>query len=336
MPYIFSQIQNQEEFKEALISISKDLYADYEKLQLQCKEEIGVGFVLGLVGYDNEKTVSCVALIENPELRYQNKPAICLAFYECIDNEHAASKLFTEVEKQAKRKGLSYLIGPMNGSTWNYYRFSKTEIIEPYLTEVYHQPYYATQWLKNGFVEIAEYHSYLDDKIQLYTDPRLLLIQENAEKNGIKIRNIDLENFESDIEKLYQFTSHSFANNFLFTPISKTLFFGKYIKIKPVIDPDFILIAEENDEIVALFMGIPDFTQKARKQMIFKTIAKKNGVRYAGLVHVMANILQKRLQEKGYEKVIHAFMHVANKSVGVSKKFDAHFYRAYTLLTKEI
>jgi hypothetical protein len=83
-------------------------------------------------------------------------------------------------------------------------------------------------------------------------------------------------------------------------------------------------------------MGIPDYFEKEQKQMIYKTIAKKSGSKYAGLVHVMANILNSRVKEKNYTRVLHAFMHVSNKSVGVSNKFESKTYREYGLYAKKL
>ncbi|HET6989892.1 MAG TPA: hypothetical protein VFJ43_01155, partial [Bacteroidia bacterium] len=78
-----------------------------------------------------------VALYNNPYLKYQGKKSFCIGNFESVDNAEISDRLLNHVSAEAKKLGAEFLIGPMNGSTWDNYRFSvhnnhSNFFLEPY------------------------------------------------------------------------------------------------------------------------------------------------------------------------------------------------------------
>ena len=78
------------------------------------------------------------------------------------------------------------------------------------------------------------------------------------EKNKILIRQIDTNRFEEELRKIFIMARESFHQNFLYQPITETEFIATYRKIEPVLDPEFVRIAEFEGQIVGFIFAVQD------------------------------------------------------------------------------
>ena len=302
---------------------------------------------------ENEKIKGYFALYQNPNLFYQNKKTLCIGNYECIndlENEYVISSQIIDFCKQkAKKLNTEFLIAPMNGSTWNEYRFlsfdAKMTLEESlknaFLLEPIHQLYYNQQFLNAGFEPISTYFSLIDKQMN-YGNSETLRQQQRLEDENISIRKINLENFETELENLFPFVSSLFEQNFLYTPISLESFKEKYLPIKQLINPDYVLIAEHKknnkSEIVGFIFCYPNIYSSisCQKQLICKTIGRNQDDFYKGLGHVMTYKVAEQAKKNGFSAFIHAFMIENSLSSELSQNFAKDNYRTYTLYGMDV
>ena len=276
------------------------------------------------------------ALYSNPHLTYQNWPAACVGNFECVEDDRIANRLFNAVAEGAKRIGAAYLIGPMNGSTWDNYRLSTHHDNAPFFMEPYHHLYYNDYFKRAGFFALSRYFSSIDTQL-VHDQPAVLQRGVALENAGLTMRHIDLDDFDNELNKLYPFVSKAFRKNFLYTPISRKAFVEKYRKARPVIDPRFVLIAEDRHKnIVGFFFCVPDLFNTKEKSLIIKTIARCPGEQWRGLGHVMANHVYRLAVQQQITSIIHAFMKVQGTSTAISKNYSGKAYKNYVLYAKAI
>lgn len=275
------------------------------------------------------------ALYDNPHLSYKERKAVSVGNYECANDQSISNELLSAIQTDAKSLCAAYLIGPMNGSTWDDYRFSIDHNYPTFFTEQEHHLYYNDQFKKFGFNEIANYVSGISDCTNYQTKyPDVI---ENLYKKGLTIRLADLDDFEDELKKLYGFCSLAFQKNFLYTPINFDYFKEKYLQAKKIIDPEFFRIAEDaNGNIVGFMFCLNDLYNTSEKNLIIKTIARLPDEKWKGLTTVTGDIIYSLARDKGYQHVLHAFMHQSNASVSVSKKFAGSVIRNYALYGKKI
>ena len=105
-------------------SIAKEIYPA-DSIRLRIPEKISTGYLESCsIILTNGIPKARVALYSNPFLKYQERRAFCVGHFESVDDFDIANELLEHVAKKAKELGAEYLIGPMNGSTWENYRFS--------------------------------------------------------------------------------------------------------------------------------------------------------------------------------------------------------------------
>jgi len=284
----------------------------------------------------NKKPKARLAVYQNPELSYQKKPIVCIGNYECVNNINYAETLLTEIEKDVKSLGAKMIIGPMNGSTWDDYRFSTNRYENHFILEPYHHLYYNDQFKKSGFLAIQKYFSSIDRKLQMDTPPILKREQELLDQ-GMSIREIDLLNFNNELKQLYPFIKNAFKQNFLYSNITWDYFKNKYGKIHQLIDPKFVLLAEDLDKnIIGVFFCIIDLFNTKEKSLVIKTIARDPQKKWKGLGSVLGNQVYRNAKVHGVKSIIHAFMKEEGMSVQLSKTYSGKISKHYSLYGKEI
>ncbi|RZL38438.1 MAG: hypothetical protein EOP00_28540 [Pedobacter sp.] len=322
-------IDTRDGFQQIIKDFSATLYPQHPFPNLQCNETIDENFDKGFVLYINNKPAAMACVINNANFRFENEKTACIAFYECIENSEASHTLLHTICNYCKKQGYKHLVGPINGSTWNSYRFATETITDSFLSELFHKDYYVNQFEQFGFKTTAEYVTQIDTKL---TIPKV----SNDVNEDISFRTLDVENYEAEIKKIFAFCTEVFQNNFLYTAIDEATFLKKYKALKDLINPEFVLIAEHNGETVGLILALHDFYCKHEKRLIIKTLARKSSLYYVGVAQELSAKVVKTALLNNYQCILHAFMHQNNASKNVSRKFSGEPFRTYKLFQKEL
>ncbi|SEJ58224.1 hypothetical protein SAMN05216327_11358 [Dyadobacter sp. SG02] len=285
---------------------------------------------------DGENVVARASIYDNPLLQYAGRHAFSIGNYECADGGEYAATLLGHIASVVKSWGGGWLIGPMNGNTWEGYRFLADHHNPLFFTEHYHHLYYNTQFKTAGFGPIAQYYSNIDHGLEP-DNPEILARERAFERMGVKIRPIDLTNFEAEIGRVYDFNLLAFKTNFLYTPISREAFMKKYLQTKTYINPGLTLLAEDSaGNLLGYFFCIHDFYNTESKSLIVKTLARHPGPEWRGLGHVIGNVIYRNAVELGYTSAIHSFIYEQGTSTQLSTHFSGTHYRNYILYGKHI
>ncbi len=287
------------------------------------------------VVYRDGQPVGRFSVYENPELSYQGLKTICLGHYECIADNSVARFLLENAASYCQQKGAKYVIGPMNGSTWENYRLATTNATTFFL-EPLQQDYYASQWQQNGFETLATYESHLDTKL-VYDESILQAVTQRLQASNLMLRQLDMQRFEEELKRIFALCNRVFQDNFLYSPITEEAFVQKYLPLKPYLDADLCwLVSNENQEVAGLLFAIPDHLDTSGKTVIVKTLCRLPGGKYQSVIPALGNQFVKTAKEKGYQRVIHAFMHQRNASIQVSNHFSGHAFKQYVLFGKRV
>lgn len=291
--------------------------------------------VLCFVVTENGIPVGRLAFYDNPELYWNNERACCVGNFECIPDPAITGMLVEQAERWAKTNGFRYILGPMNGSTWDNYRFSTHHDQPLFLSEPFHPLYYNELFRGAGFEPILQYQSRMERSITDRNQKVAAKIHD-AELNGIVVRELDASRLDEELDKLFPLVAAAFERNTLYTPISKATFHRKYAGIIRQLGTRYVLLAEHNGELIAFVFAFQNHLETAKKQLIYKTVARKYGKEHAGVGHVVALEVMKRAIADGMEDAIHAFMISNATSTEISGNFNSQPYKEYVLYAKPV
>ena len=277
----------------------------------------------------NNQVLASASIWFNSNHSIDNAKAGLIGHFHSMD--HSASiKLIDFCCRELKSKNCIWAIAPMDGSTWKNYRFKTSNNDQtPFLLEPSNPIEWPNSFKQAGFVNLATYYSLLAKNIN-FIDPRNEKILYKLSKYNLKLRKIDKSNIESEIDRIYQFSIRSFANNLFYTKIDFEEFYNLYKPFLSLLDPDLILLLEEENNIVGYIFSI-----REENHVVVKTIALDPNRKYTGLGIYLLEESHKIIKNKGFKTVIHALMHEKNPSFLYTKKI-ANTYAEYELLSKKL
>jgi hypothetical protein len=309
-----------------------DLLYPPGSIRFQQSENIGQEFIYKYFMVTEENIPKARAILyNNPALHYQGLRTMCIGNYESADETHVSTKLFETIFKEARKQHTEFIIGPMNGSTWENYRFSTHQQHPNFLLEPYHHLYYNEQFISSGFKIISRYSSTINHALSESMDG---IVQRDTDlsKRGVTIRTINMEQFENELSRLYPFIKKAFQANFLYTPINWNTFKTKYMEAAKIIVPEHVLIAENSaNDIIGFIFCYDDLFHTASKRLIIKTLARDPSPEWSGLGYVLMNRVLAGIKKEGYQSVVHAFMIENGASTPLSTHFGSASYKNYVL-----
>lgn len=284
---------------------------------------------------NNQEKGSAICYFKNtPKLNEKNIGTI--GDFKC-DNKDDGIYLLKKAEEIFKEKNIDFIVGPMNGNTWNKYRVLKyTNGDEEFLLENVNEFKDNEIFLNAGFKELHTYSSTKGDLDNAYNSKSLNLLEEKINKNNIIIRKFNKNNYISDLEKIYNISIKSFDKNPFYTEIPKKDFLEQYEKYIKMADEDFILIAEKGEEAIGFIFCIPDLKNTKLDTVIVKTVAVLPDYKEFAIGNILLKKIANIAKNKNFKKWIFAFMYSNNTSQKMAKRNRTEIIREYVLYGKEL
>jgi len=284
---------------------------------------------------NNGKFVARAILYHNPGISLEGAESLLVGNFESVNDKGYAAQLLARIESEAQKRGAAWLIGPMDGSTWDSYRFT-VKAIQPFFLEPVHPLYYHELFADYGFKKIRPYISCRVDVTDTPDDAHER-IGKFLEEKEISLRPIDLDHYEQELDRIHAFTLEAFATNFLFSPINREAFKQKYRKVKAMMHPTFTLLAQDSGHrLVGCIFCVDDLQNEKEKTLIIKSIARHPDPRWKGLGRLLTSYIHQKAQAAGYRAVIHAFMDGEGYSRPISATFAEEVINEYALYAKKI
>ena len=190
-------------------------------------------------------------------------------FFESIDDQTVADALLNTAERYLVGKGLTSSQGPMNFST-NEEVCSPGVMIDGFNTPprimMGHTPPYYARLLENaGYSKAKDLLCYYMDGMK--TPERLARGMARLGKaEGIHMRPLNLKDFKGELARIKAIYNSAWEKNWGFVPMTDAEFEHMAKQLKPIIDPELVLIAEVEGKPVAFAIQLPDYNQ-AMKHM---------------------------------------------------------------------
>jgi GNAT superfamily N-acetyltransferase len=237
-------------------------------------------------------------------------------------------------------RGASRVLGPMNGSTWARYRFalpraSEEPRFEPdaFPGEPRNPPEYPAHFEAAGFVVAARYESRIETDLAIEPSDAAA-VAERCRAKGIRLRPIDLDRFDAELDMLCAVSFAAFRDNLYYTPIDAPTFRGLYAPFRRKLVADLVLVAEDATGPCGYQLSYPDPGSMREGQpgrVVVKTVAVVPAARGAGIGHHFLDVLRRRARALGYRHVLHALMYVDNASMRISARQRSETFRRYAL-----
>lgn len=228
----------------------------------------------------------------------------------------------------AQARGAQALIGPMEGDTWHSYRLvSETDPSPPFLMEPTSGPQDMAAFTQAGFTTISSYFSasaHLSD----------IPVASPETTDAFTIEAWDGTAPEALFAQVHALSCTAFARNPFYKDITLPDFLAMYMPFVPLLKNDLILFARDPAGTLKGFLfGIPNYAEGSQPETaILKTYASLK----KGAGHALSARFYDNARAMGFTKVIHALMHEDNLSAIRSGMNNAHVFRRYALMGRQL
>ena len=216
--------------------------------------------------------VGRIAAIKN-ELhnKYHNDKVGFFGFFECINDQDVANKLFETAKLWLLSKGCTHMRGPANPSSNDEYAMLVDGFDdEPRLLMTYNPKYYIDLCENYGFKKAKDLYAYKLENKKVISSEKLKRVAELAQKrSGIKITQLEMKNFTKDLEKVKYIYNKAWAPNWGFVPMTEEEIDVMAKDLKPLVEPSLLLFGEIENKLVGFALVMLDYNQ------IFKSMNGK-------------------------------------------------------------
>ncbi len=216
----------------------------------------------------NGELVGRIAAIKNElHIKYHNENVGFFGFFECINDQEVANALFDTAKKWLKEKGLDVMRGPANPSSndeWGMLLEGFDD--EPRILMTYNPKYYLDLCENYGLKKVKDLYAYKLENKKVIASEKLKRVAEIATKrSGIKITQLDMKNFEKEVEKVKYVYNKAWAPNWGFVPMTDDELDAMAKDLKPLAEPSLVLFGEINNELVGFALVMLDYNYIFKK-----------------------------------------------------------------------
>lgn len=203
--------------------------------------------------YDDQRILARALLTINKTRPELGK----IGFIECVEDKLAFAQLWDALESRARLLGLTELKGPINFHFFNSYRWKVSGLAKPFYGEP-QQPAYYIEFLES--VGMKRLKSWKTFRIPFFKSKKQYgeIREAKVPQDKLKIRSIDLENFDQEMARIHHLFLESFKEMPEFESISLESFKKLYASFRYIISPWFAFILEDSKGPVAFCVNFMD------------------------------------------------------------------------------
>ena len=186
-------------------------------------------------------------------------------FFDCVDDAEVAGALIAAAEDWLRAQGMTRAQGPISLSIWDEPGLLVSGFdTAPRVMMGHHLPWSERHVLAAGYAGVKDLHAWtlrVDNGFPETVNRIVALGERNAK---IRIREVDLRHFDREARIILDILNQAWGQNWGFVPLTdaEVAFVGK--KLKPIVYPHLVRIAEYEGEPVAFMITLPDINELTR------------------------------------------------------------------------
>lgn len=283
-------------------------------------------------------------------------------FFESVDDTAVSAALLDAASAWLRARGMQVMRGPFNFSTND--EFSSPGVLidgfdtPPTVMMSHNPPYYGRLMDAAGMGKSKDLLAYW---IQPRVPERLRNTMERLGKRaGVTIRSVRMKDLKEEVGRVQEVYNAAWSQNWGFVPMTEAEFHHLAKELRPVVDPDLILLAEKADgEPIGFLLALPDLNRafshlpngKLFPFGVFKflwhqrrirtarilTLGLKPGYQHLGLGAVMYTRLLEIGMAKGYQGAEGSWILEDNPEMCTAlEKMGADAYKRYRVYERPV
>jgi GNAT superfamily N-acetyltransferase len=215
--------------------------------------------------WEDKKVVGRIAaFVDTLAVDYWQEKIGLFGYYECPDDPAASKMLLDTAAQYLLQKGMTIMRGPWSFVSQEWGSVVEGFSPEPVVMSPYNPPYYNQYYEAFGLSKVKDLLVYYIDARENYQIPdRILSLTDKvARRYGVRVRQMDVKNFDRDVQTVIELSNESLAVNWGYSPVTEAEVKAMARDMKPVLHPKAVLFAEDSQgKPIGFAIAIPDINQ---------------------------------------------------------------------------
>ncbi|MCJ7695483.1 MAG: hypothetical protein MUO40_08650 [Anaerolineaceae bacterium] len=211
---------------------------------------------------EGEKVIGRIsAFTDRLALEHWQQPIGMFGSFECINDPQAARLLLVAASAWLEERGMKSMRGPWSFASQEWGLVVEGFEPEPVILAPYNPPYYNDFLTQFGLTKAMDLLVYLADMKAGYRIPeRILTLTDKIQaRYNVTVRPMDMKNLEEDVVTLMRIANRSISDNWGFYPVTDAEASQMAHDLKPIVNPDACLLAENGKgEPIGFALSLPD------------------------------------------------------------------------------
>src|SRR5689334_1959476 len=184
---------------------------------------------------------------------------------DTIDDLNVTRALVGAAESWLNGHGAKRILGPFS--------FSSNEesglLVDgfdstPMLMMPYHLPYQGALIEACGFTKAKDLLAYTVDEATYHAVGSNRMLEKVLSEGRIRLRSLDMKNYKRDLAALLEVFNDAWSEDWEMVPFAQPEIEAAAASMKPLIDPDLVVIAEIDNEVAGMLVCLPNLLEAIR------------------------------------------------------------------------
>lgn len=217
---------------------------------------------------DREVVGRIAAIVDRNHINIHKEQTGFFGFFECLPDVTVAQALLDAAAAWLRERDIEIMRGPMNPSTNDECGFLLEGFDSPPMIMMpYTPPYYLDYMESCGLKKSKDLYAYISVIKDVSSGKRLEKLASALKSRfpGLVVRPADIKNFKQELSAVKDIYNSAWSHNWGFVPMTDEEIESMAKRLKPLIVPDLLLMAEVNKRPIGFYMAIPDYNQVLKR-----------------------------------------------------------------------
>jgi GNAT superfamily N-acetyltransferase len=213
---------------------------------------------------DGETVGRIAAIIDRNTSSIPKERTGFFGYFECLPDGAVARELLDAAASWLRARGIEIMQGPVNLSTNNECGFLLEGFDSPPMIMMTYTPAYYLDYMERcGLTKARDLYAYISVIREVAAGGRLERLAEkvNARVPGLTVRPANMKQFQRELEAIKDIYNSAWSHNWGFVPMTDEETEALAKRLKPLIMPELMIMAEVYGKPAAFFLAVPDYNQ---------------------------------------------------------------------------
>ena len=204
------------------------------------------------------------AIVDRNHINIHREQCGFFGFFECLPDPAIAAGLLAAAAGWLRERDIDTMRGPLNPSTNDECGFLLEGFDSPPMIMMTYTPRYYLDYMEQcGLVKARDLYAYLSVIKDVTAGDRLerLASAVRARVPGLVVRPARMDRFRKELEAVKDIYNSAWSHNWGFVPMTDDEIESMAKRLKSLIVPELLIMAEINGSPAGFFMAVPDYNQ---------------------------------------------------------------------------